>query len=174
MSTRRRRFSPFLYRSVIIATKTAGTMLTDVVDRRLGISGAGGSSILFALRLATLRLQHRTIGSVSVLVHSIAAPQTRVFCWTTIIFSQTLGIALGDLLADTGGLGDEGGALLFGVAFQPLGAPVSDFLGNAMADGGLNLGRFAASAASVTFMIGLVLLLPQRAGQRPGGKARAP
>jgi len=187
---RARRFHPFLYWAVVVATTTAGTTLADFFDRSLGIGYVGGSSVLFALLLATLGLWHRTLGSVS--VDSVTTPRAEMFYWATIMFSQTLGTALGDFLADTGGLGYGGGALVFGAALavvallyfytslsrtllfwaafiltRPLGATVGDFLDKPLASGGLNLGRFAASAVLAAAMVGLVLLLPQRAGKHP-------
>ncbi|HEY0204808.1 MAG TPA: hypothetical protein VGC15_11730 [Acetobacteraceae bacterium] len=187
---RARRFHPFLYWAVIVATTTAGTTLADFFDRSLGIGYVGGSSVLFALLLATLWLWHRTLGSVS--VDSVTTPRAEMFYWATIMFSQTLGTALGDFLADTGGLGYGGGALVFGAGLvvvaglyfltgvsrtvlfwaafiltRPLGATVGDFLDKPLADGGLALGRFAASGVLAALMVGLVLLLPQRAGRHP-------
>ncbi len=187
---RARRFHPFLYWAVVVATTTAGTTLADFFDRSLGIGYVGGSSVLFALLLATLGLWHRTLGSVS--VDSVTTPRAEMFYWATIMFSQTLGTALGDFLADTGGLGYRGGALVFGAALavaaglhfytslsrtllfwaafiltRPLGATVGDFLDKPLASGGLNLGRFAASVVLAAAMVGLVLLLPQRAGRHP-------
>ena len=187
---RARRFHPFLYWAVVVATTTAGTTLADFFDRSLGIGYVGGSSVLFALLLATLWLWHRALGSVS--ADSVTTPRAEMFYWATIMFSQTLGTALGDFLADTGGLGYGGGALVFGAALavvaglylytgvsrtllfwaafiltRPLGATVGDFLDKPLASGGLNLGRFAASAVLAAAMVGLVLLLPQRAGRHP-------
>jgi uncharacterized membrane-anchored protein len=187
---RARRLHPFLYWAVVVATTTAGTTLADFFDRSLGIGYAGGSSVLFALLIATLALWHRALGTVS--VDTVTTPRAEVFYWATIMFSQTLGTALGDFLADTGGLGYRGGALVFGAALavvaglyfytslsrtllfwvafiltRPLGATVGDFLDKPLASGGLNLGRFAASAVLAAAMVGLVMLLPQRAGRHP-------
>jgi uncharacterized membrane-anchored protein len=187
-----RRYRRLLYWAVIVATTTAGTTLADFFDRSLGIGYVGGSSVLFALLLATLWLWHSTLGSVSVSVDSVTTPRAEMFYWTTIMFSQTLGTALGDFLADTGGLGYGGGALVFGAGLvvvaglyfltgvsrtvlfwaafiltRPLGATVGDFLDKPLANGGLALGRFAASAVLAALMVGLVLLLPQRAGRHP-------
>ncbi len=184
-------FHPYLYWAVIIATTTAGTTLADFFDRSLGIGYLGGSSILFVLLMATLALWHRSLGSVS--VNSIASRKAEMFYWATIMFSQTLGTALGDWMADgkTGlGLGYEGGArvfaaglavvaaayfwtklshtLLFWAAFiltRPLGATVGDFLDKPHASGGLALGRFWASAALAIFIIACIVFLPQRAGK---------
>ena len=187
---RARRFHPALYWAVIIATTTVGTTLADLFDRSLGVGYTGGSSILFALLLASLWLWHRTLGSVS--VDSVTTPRAEAFYWATIMFSQTLGTALGDWTADTGGLGYGGGALVFGAALavvaafyfftglsrtllfwaafiltRPLGATVGDFLDKPLADGGLALGRFTASAVLVALIVGLVMVLPQRAGRHP-------
>ena len=192
-----KRFHPFLYWAVIVATTTAGTTLADFFDRSLGIGYAGGSSVLFALLMATLWLWHRTLGSVS--VDTVTTPRVEAFYWATIMFSQTLGTALGDWMADTGGLGYGGGALVFGAALavvallyaytgasrtllfwaafiltRPLGATVGDFLDKPLADGGLALGRFAASAVLLALMIGLIALLPQRAGRHPGPQEQSP
>ena len=186
-----RRFYPLLYWTVIVATTTAGTTLADFCDRSLGIGYAGGSFILFALLLATLWLWHRTLGTVS--VDSVIAPRAQAFYWATIMFSQTLGTALGDWTADGAGLGYSGGALVFGAALavvaglyfytrvsrtvlfwgafiltRPLGATLGDLLDKPVASGGLHLGRFAASAVLLALMAGLIALLPQRASQHPG------
>ena len=186
-----KRFHPFLYWFVIVATTTAGTTLADFFDRSLGIGYIGGSSILFVLLMATLGLWHWSLGSVS--VATVTSPKVEMFYWATIMFSQTLGTALGDFLADTGGLGYEGGALvfaaglaliagayfftnvsrtlLFWAAFiltRPLGATVGDLLDKPVSHGGLALSRFTASAALAVLIIVCILLLPQRAGSYPG------
>lgn len=189
------RFRPFLYWTVIVATTTAGTTLADFADRSLGIGYIGGSSILFVLLMATLGLWYWSLGSIA--VDHIASPGVELFYWATIMFSQTLGTALGDFLADTGGLGYEGGAIVFGAALavvaalyfytsvsrtvlfwsafiltRPLGATVGDFLDKPLNHGGLALGRFDASAVlAVAIMVG-ILLIPQRAGQHPGAYKR--
>ncbi len=194
---RARLYHPFLYWAVIVATTTAGTTLADFFDRSLGIGYAGGSSVLFALLLATLWLWHRRLGSVS--VDSVTTPRAEAFYWATIMFSQTLGTALGDWTADTGGLGYGGGALVFGAALavvsglyywtslsrtalfwaafiltRPLGATVGDFLDKPLANGGLALGRLTASAVLLAIMVGLVMFLPQRAGKHPGRQEQFP
>ena len=194
-----KRFHPYLYWFVIIATTTAGTTLADFFDRSLGIGYLGGSSILFVLLMATLALWHWSLGSVS--VDSIASRKAEMFYWATIMFSQTLGTALGDWMADgkTGlGLGYEGGAivfaaglaivaaayywtklshtLLFWAAFiltRPLGATVGDFLDKPLASGGLALGRFWASAVLAVFIIACIVFLPQRAAKHPEAYERA-
>jgi len=184
------RFYPFLYWAVIIATTTVGTTLADFVDRSLGIGYLGGSSLLFALVLGTLGLWYRICGSVS--VESVTSPRVELFYWATILFSQTLGTALGDWMADDTGLGYEGGALVFAAALalvalayffskvsrtalfwsafiltRPLGATVGDLLDKPHAKGGLEFGRFAASGVLLAFIIGAILILPQRAGRHP-------
>ena len=186
-----KRFHPFLYWFVIVATTTAGTTLADFCDRSLGIGYAGGSSMLFVLLMATLGFWYWSLGSVS--VATVTSPKVEIFYWATIMFSQTLGTALGDWMADTTGLGYEGGALvfaaglvliagayfftnasrtlLFWAAFiltRPLGATVGDLLDKPVANGGLALGRFAASAVLAAFIIACILLLPQKAGDHPG------
>ncbi|TDH59728.1 hypothetical protein E2C06_25950 [Dankookia rubra] len=187
-----KRFHPFLYWAVIVATTTAGTTLADFFDRSLGIGYAGGASILALLLAATLWLWYRSLGSVS--VDTVVTPKAEAFYWATIMFSQTLGTALGDWMADDTGLGYEGGALVFGAALavvaglyfytgvsrvalfwaafiltRPLGATVGDFLDKPVADGGLALGRFSASAVLLVLIVACILLLPQRAGRHPGG-----
>lgn len=192
-----KRFHPFLYWGTIIATTTVGTTLADFVDRSLGIGYLGGASVLFVLVLASLGLWHRTCGSVS--VATVASPKVELFYWTTILFSQTLGTAVGDWLADSAGLGYEGGALffaaglaavaaafyfskvsrtlLFWAAFiltRPLGATVGDLLDKPPAHGGLGVGRFTASAALLIFVVVCILVMPQKAGQHPGASERHP
>lgn len=184
-----RQFRPALYWTTIIATTTVGTTLADFADRSLGIGYAGGTALLAALLLASLALWYRTLGSVS--VETINAPKAEVFYWVTIMFSQTLGTALGDWTADTAGLGYRGGALVFSgllallavahyrtrvsstllfwaafVLTRPLGAVLGDLLDKPLAAGGLALNRFSASAALIAFIIGCVFLFPQRAAGR--------
>jgi uncharacterized membrane-anchored protein len=185
------RFHPLLYWVVIVATTTAGTTLADFFDRSLGIGYVGGSSVLFALLMAILGLWYWSLGSVS--VATVTSPKVEIFYWATIMFSQTLGTALGDFLADTGGLGYEGSALVFGAALlvvaglyfytnvsrtllfwtafiltRPLGATIGDLLDKPVKNGGLALGRFEASAVLALAMIVCILLIPQRPGQHPG------
>jgi uncharacterized membrane-anchored protein len=180
-----RRFHPFLYWFVIVATTTVGTTLADFVDRSLGIGYLGGSSLLAALLLASLAIWYRTLGTVS--VASIRSRQAEAFYWVTIMFSQTLGTALGDWMADSTGLGYGGGALVFGaglvivaalylrtavsrtalfwaafVLTRPLGATVGDFLDKPVDEGGLALSRYTASAALAAAIVALIVLWPQR------------
>ena len=190
-----KRFHPFLYWFVIVATTTVGTTMADFCDRSLGIGYTGGSSVLFVLLMASLGLWHWSLGSVS--VNTVTTPKAEMFYWVTILFSQTLGTALGDFLADTSGLGYEGGALVFAAALavvavayfytsvsrtllfwaafiltRPLGATVGDFLDKPVANGGLALGRFSASAVLVAFMVASILVLPQRAGTHSGQRGQ--
>jgi uncharacterized membrane-anchored protein len=185
-------FHPFLYWAVIVATTTAGTTIADFCDRSLGIGYAGGASILFVLLMATLAIWYRATGSIS--VDTVASPRVEMFYWTAILFSQTLGTALGDWMADSEGVGFGGGALVFGAALvavalayfftkvsrvllfwaafiltRPLGATVGDLLDKPIADGGLNLSRIYASLVLAVFMIACIVFLPQRAGKHPAG-----
>lgn len=182
-----KRFHSLLYWAVIVATTTAGTTLADLVDRSLGIGYLGGSALLSALLLATLGLWYRSLGSVS--VEAITSRKAEAFYWATIMFSQTLGTALGDWMADSTGLGYERGAIVFAaglavvaVAFfytklshtflfwaafiltRPLGATVGDLLDKPLASGGLALSRYSASAALAVFIMACILFLPQGAG----------
>lgn len=182
-------FHPLLYWTTIIATTTVGTTLADYADRSLGIGYIGGSSLLFALLMASLALWHRTLGTVS--VESISSPKAEMFYWLTIMFSQTLGTALGDWTADTAGLGYGGGALvfstllavvvlanywtkisrtlLFWAAFiitRPLGAVVGDFLDKPLSAGGLAMNRFSASAVLFSFILASILIFRQKAAKQ--------
>lgn len=181
-----KRFRPLLYWTTIVATTTVGTTLADFADRSLGIGYAGGTLLLFALLVASLLVWYRTLGSVS--VQTVNDTRTEMFYWLTIMFSQTLGTALGDWTASTAGLGYVGGAmvfsallalvvvayyrtdisrvLLFWTAFvltRPLGAVVGDFLDKPLAAGGLALNRYSASAALLVFMLVCIMTFPQRA-----------
>jgi uncharacterized membrane-anchored protein len=182
-----RSFKPYLYWAVIIATTTVGTTMADFADRSLGIGYIGGSLILAALLIASLAVWRLSIGSIS--VAHITSPKVELFYWITILFSNTLGTALGDFLADDGGLGYAGGALVFGAVLaviaiayfftnlsqtalfwsafiltRPLGATVGDFLDKSHAQGGLELSRITASVALAAFIIICILVIPQRAG----------
>ena len=183
------RFHPFIYWTTIIATTTVGTTLADFADRSLGIGYAGGSSLLLFLLMGSLFVWYKTLGSVS--VDSVNDSKSEMFYWVTIMFSQTLGTALGDWTADTAGLGFGGGAILFGVllaivvilhfktkisrtilfwaAFiltRPLGAVVGDLLDKPIAEGGLALSRYSASACLFIFMAACILIFPHKAAQK--------
>jgi uncharacterized membrane-anchored protein len=183
-------FHAFLYWAVIVATTTAGTTIADFADRSLGIGYPGGAAILFVLLMASLALWYRVEGSIS--VDTVSTPRTEMFYWATILFSQTLGTALGDWMADTNGLGYSRGALVFGAGLaviaalyfftrtsrtalfwsafiltRPLGATIGDLLDKPVADGGLAVSRFYASAILAIVIIVCILVLPQRAGKHP-------
>lgn len=189
LQIRAREFHPLLYWATIIASTTAGTTLADFADRSLGIGYAGGSALLLACVLVTLGLWYRAEGSVS--VSSVASPRVEAFYWATITFSQTLGTALGDWMADDTGLGYTGAALVFAAALalvaaayfwsrisrvglfwaafiltRPLGATVGDYLDKPLPQGGLALSRPVASAVLGVIILALVFLLPQRAAAR--------
>jgi len=189
-----KKFQPFLYWSVIVASTTAGTTMADFATRSLGIGYTGGSLILFASLMAVLGLWYWSQGSVS--VETVTTPKVEAFYWAAITLSQTLGTALGDWIADTGGLGYEGGALvfaaglavaaalyywtdvsrvlLFWAAFiltRPLGATLGDFLDKPLDHGGLALSRPIASTILAAIMIACVLVMPQRAAAIGEGAA---
>jgi uncharacterized membrane-anchored protein len=183
------KFHPFLYWATIIASTTVGTTLADFADRSLGIGYAGGSALLFALLVASLVTWYRTLGSIS--VDTVSSPRAEIFYWVTIMFSQTLGTALGDWTADTAGLGYVGGAILFSallalvvaacfwtgisrtilfwVAFvltRPLGAVLGDFLDKPVSAGGLALSRYSASAVLLALIVACIFAFPQRAARK--------
>jgi uncharacterized membrane-anchored protein len=182
-------FHPLLYWTTIIATTTVGTTLADFADRSLGIGYAGGSLLLFGLLMASLTIWHRSLGTVS--VGTVDSPRAEMFYWVTIMFSQTLGTALGDWTADTAGLGYRGGAtifsallalvavayyrttisrtVLFWAAFiltRPLGAVVGDFLDKPVNAGGLAWSRFTASAALIALILTCILLFQKNAAKQ--------
>ena len=179
-------FHPLLYWFVVIATTTAGTTMADFADRSLGIGYPGGASLLFLLLMASLAFWHWVEGTIS--VNAVTAPRAEIFYWVSILFSQTLGTALGDWMADTNGLGYKGGALvfsaglaviaaayfwtsisrtlLFWAAFiltRPLGATLGDWLDKPIQDGGLALSRYYASALLGAAILACIIFLPQRA-----------
>ena len=184
-----KRFHPFLYWLTIVATTTVGTTLADYATRDLGIGYTGGSTILLVLLLCCLLIWYKTLGSIS--INTVSSPKAEMFYWLTIMFSQTLGTALGDWTADTQGIGYLGSAaiittllalvvvayyrtkvshtILFWIAFvltRPLGAVVGDFLDKPTASGGLALSRYSASAALFVFMVACILVFSQRAAKR--------
>lgn len=184
-----RRFRPSLYWTAIIASTTVGTTLADFADRSLGIGYFGGSLLLAGLLIGSLYAWRKSLGSIA--VSSVNTPRAEAFYWTTIMFSQTLGTALGDWTADTAGLGYTGAALvfaallllvilayyftrtsrtlLFWAAFiltRPLGAVIGDYLDKPVVSGGLEFSRYTATAVLLAVIIVLVLVLPQRAAQK--------
>jgi len=196
LQIRARRFHPLLYWATIVASTTAGTTLADFSTRSLGIGYPGGSLLLLACVLVSLFAWYRTLGTVD--VNTVSAPGAESFYWITITFSQTLGTALGDWVADSGP-GYSGGALIFGAGLallaalyfwtrvshvmlfwaafiltRPLGATVGDFLDKPLSAGGLSLSRPLASAALAAAIILLILVLPQRPGRHPGAADDVP
>lgn len=184
-----RRFDPLLYWGAIIASTTVGTTLADFVDRSLGIGYTGGALLLLSLVLGSLFVWYRTLGTVD--VTSVSTPKAEFFYWLTIMFSQTLGTALGDWTADSAGLGYLGGAVIFGglllgvmlayyytnisrtalfwaafILTRPLGAVVGDFLDKPVAKGGLALSRYSATASLLLMIVILIVVLPQRPAER--------
>jgi uncharacterized membrane-anchored protein len=186
-----KKFHPVLYWATIVASTTFGTTMADFADRSLGIGYTGGSTVLLLLLAVTLVAWYRAEGTIA--VNTVSTPRVEAFYWAAITFSQTLGTALGDWIADTGGLGYEGGAMVFGAALivvaalyfrtgvsrvalfwaafiltRPLGATVGDFLDKPVSAGGLALSRPLASAVIAVFIIVCLFILPQRAGSHPG------
>ncbi len=182
-----RQFHPMLYWATIIASTTAGTTMADYATRSLGIGYPGGSLVLLAAVLLSLAVWYKALGSIS--VSSVHEPRAEVYYWLTITFSQTLGTALGDWIAD-GPLGYLGSAVVFGtllalialayyrtsisrvalfwaafILTRPLGAVVGDFLDKPVAHGGLELSRAGASLALGLAIVTLILAIPQRAAE---------
>jgi uncharacterized membrane-anchored protein len=180
-----RTFHPFLYWSVIVATTTAGTTMADFADRSLNIGYVGGSLVLLASLLAILGCWRFAVGSVS--VDHIISRKAEAFYWITILFSNTLGTALGDFFADDSGLGYGGAAIVFSAALalvamayfrtnisrtllfwlafiltRPLGATLGDLLTKPFEHGGFNLGRISSSLIIAIFIAGFVLISAQR------------
>lgn len=185
-----KKFNPWNYWIAIVASTTVGTTMADFADRSLGIGYAGGSSILLTLLLLSLAVWRWSEGTVS--VNAVSTPRVEAFYWVTILFSQTLGTALGDWMADTNALGFGDGALVFAAAIaavaflyrltdvshvllfwiafiltRPLGATLGDLLDKPHALGGLALSRYFASAALLIAMLALIVVLPQRPGLHP-------
>lgn len=180
-------YNTFFYWATIIATTTLGTTIADYVDRTLGLGYLGGSLILLSLLMISLSAWYYSSGSIS--VYDIQSPKSEAFYWLTIMFSQTLGTALGDWTADTQGLGYTSAALIFGglllliillyfwtrisrtflfwtafVLTRPLGAVLGDFLDKPISHGGLALSRFGASFVLLVFIIiCLVVFKPKAA-----------
>jgi uncharacterized membrane-anchored protein len=189
---RSKQFNAWIYWTAIVASTTVGTVMADFFDRSLGVGYTGGSLILLACVVGSLAAWYVTMGSIN--VQTVSSPKVEIFYWLTITFSQTLGTALGDWLADDTGLGYDGAALVFGaglallaalyywtaishvllfwLAFiltRPLGATVGDFLDKPLNDGGLALSRPIASGAMLAAIILLIAVLPQRPGVHPSG-----
>lgn len=184
-----KKFHPVVYWATIIATTTVGTTLADFADRSLGIGYAGGTAILFSLLIASLFIWQRTLGSVA--IDTVNSPKSEMFYWVTIMFSQTLGTALGDWTADTAGLGYGSGAVIFGamlaviaaayyrtrishtvlfwaafILTRPLGAVVGDFLDKPVSHGGLALSRYSASATLLALIALCIFIFPHKAAKQ--------
>src|ERR1700751_1546180 len=161
-----KKFHPFLYWLTIVATTTVGTTLADYCTRSLGFGYTGGSTILLICVIASLLIWRWATGSIS--IETVSTPKVEIFYWVTIMFSQTLGTALGDWVANTNEMGYLGAAAVFGglllltallyyftslsrvilfwaafILTRPLGATLGDFLDKPIAEGGLSFGRFA-------------------------------
>jgi len=174
------KFNPFLYWTVILATSTAGTTMSDFMDRTLHLGYEKGALILFAGLLSILTIWYLSEKSLS--VNNIQTPREETFYWIAILFSNTLGTALGDFLADSSGLGFSGGAILiasliglavlayyftklnhvmlFWIAFvltRPFGATFGDLLTKPIQKGGLNFGTVGSSAFLAIILIAMVI-----------------
>jgi uncharacterized membrane-anchored protein len=180
-----KKFHPFLYWFTIIATTTVGTTFADYLTRSNGLGYTVGSALLLACVIASLIVWKLSTGTID--IASVRSAKTEMFYWVTIMFSQTLGTALGDWFADTADLGYLGAAgvfgaglfvlallyyftkasrpILFWIAFiltRPLGAVVGDFLDKPHAQGGLELSRYVATAILLVLIIGAILIFPQK------------
>ncbi|HEU4678786.1 MAG TPA: hypothetical protein VFS35_04645 [Terrimicrobiaceae bacterium] len=189
IQVRAKKFHPVIYWMTIVATTTVGTTLADFADRSLGIGYAGGTAILFVLLTTSLFIWYRTLGSVA--VDTVSSPKSEVFYWITIMFSQTLGTALGDWMADDAGLGYGGSAMVFGgmlgliaatycltkvsrtflfwaafILTRPLGAVVGDFLDKPISNGGLALSRYSASAVLLILILCGIFFFSHKAAKR--------
>jgi uncharacterized membrane-anchored protein len=192
-----KKFHPAAYWLTIVASTTVGTSMADFADRSLSIGYAGGSSLLFAPLMASLLIWRWSEGTVS--VNSVATPKAEAFYWTTILFSQTLGTALGDWMADTNGLGFGNASLVFGAALailavaylftnasrvllfwaafiltRPLGATLGDLFDKPVGQGGVAINRFTATAVLAAAMVTLIAVFPQRPGVHPGSPSEMP
>lgn len=173
-------YRPWLYWTVILTTSTAGTTMSDFMDRTLGLGYATGSVILVSILFAILGYWKASEGTLA--IDKIVTRKTEILYWTAILFSNTLGTALGDFLADDSGLGFAGGALLIGsllgvivlitfftkfsrvalfwmafVLTRPFGATLGDFLTKPHETGGLNFGTIGSSLVLVSILVTLVL-----------------
>lgn len=184
-----KKFHPLIYWITIIATTTIGTTMADFADRSLHIGYAGGTTVLFLLLMTSLFVWHRALGSIA--VNTVSSPKSEMFYWITIMFSQTLGTALGDWTADTAGMGYVRGAMVFGgmllviallyyrtkisrtglfwaafILTRPLGAVAGDFLDKPITKGGLELSRYTASAALFVLILLCIFFFSHKAAQK--------
>jgi len=183
-----KKFHPFLYWFTIIATTTVGTTMADLADRSEGLGYARGSALLLALVLSSLGIWYWSMGSVA--VGTVSSPKSEIFFWVTIMFSQTLGTALGDWAADDAGLGYLGGVAVFGGALlvvgalyyltkipraglfwaafiltRPLGAVSGDLFDKPVAQGGMAISRYTASGVLAATILICILVFPQHAAK---------
>ncbi len=195
LQIRARKFNAWLYWATIVASTTAGTTLADMATRSLGIGYPGGSLLLLACVLVSLFAWYKALGTVD--VNTVSGRREETYYWITITFSQTLGTALGDWIADSS-LSYSGSALIFGAALivvaalyaatkisrvllfwsafiltRPLGATVGDFLDKPRESGGLELSRPLASVVLLIVIVGLIFLLSQRPGGHSGSEKAA-
>jgi uncharacterized membrane-anchored protein len=179
------KFHPFLYWFTIIATTTVGTTFADYLTRSNGLGYTVGSALLLVCVIASLIVWRLSTGTID--IASVRSAKSEMFYWVTIMFSQTLGTALGDWFADTADLGYLGAAGVFGagllvlallyyltsatrpvlfwIAFiltRPLGAVVGDFLDKPHEQGGLELSRYIATAILLVLIVGAILVFPQK------------
>ncbi len=193
LQIRSKKFNAYLYWLTIVATTTVGTTIADFLDRSLGIGYFGGSALVLTCLMASLAVWRWSEGTVS--VNTVVTPKAESFYWVTILFSQTLGTALGDWVADTNGLGYGGGAILFAGALaitlglyaftrttrvtlfwaafiltRPLGATLGDLLDKPLSSGGFEISRYLASAILAGLIVAMIAVLPQRAGAHPGAR----
>ncbi|MGZ6250081.1 MAG: COG4705 family protein [Syntrophales bacterium] len=184
-----KRFYPFLYWAVVVATTTVGTTMSDYLDRTLGLGYVKSSFILFCGVIAVLFIWRRSTGEIQ--YENITTRKNEVFYWVTILVSNTLGTALGDFIATTAGVGFERGALIFAglialvagahfftkipgsvlfwaayVLTRPLGATLGDILTKPHAEGGLALGRMVSSLVIAAVMVVLIILTSKRSGTK--------
>lgn len=183
-----KRYHPFVYWAVVVATTTVGTTLSDYFDRTLGLGYVKSSIILFCGVLGILFLWRLVMGRIE--FENITTSKDEIFYWLTILVSNTLGTALGDFTADDAGLGFQRGALVFAaligivaaahyftkisdsvlfwaayVLTRPLGATLGDTLTKPLSAGGLNLSRITSSLVIGAIMIVLIFLTYRKAGQ---------
>jgi len=184
-----KKFRPIIYWTTIIATTTIGTTMADFADRSLHIGYAGGTTLLCTLLMLSLFVWHRVLGSIA--VNTVSSPKSEMFYWITIMFSQTLGTALGDWTADTAGMGYVRGAMIFGamllvialayyrtkisrtglfwaafILTRPLGAVAGDFLDKPLNKGGLELSRYTASAAILVLILMFIFFFSHKAARK--------
>lgn len=183
-----KRYHPFVYWAVVVATTTVGTTMSDYFDRTLGLGYVKSSAILFCGVLAVLFVWHLVMGRLE--FENITDRRDEVFYWLTILVSNTLGTALGDFTADDLGLGFERGALVFAglialvaalhyftkisdsvlfwaayILTRPLGATLGDTLTKPHEQGGLNLSRITSSLAIAVVMVVMIILTSRRLGR---------